>query len=299
MMHDPREVRPAHSTAEAAEQTRATGRGDRGGKGRGQGNRRAAKHGPDSEPGNRVTGAGLRTRSSKAEQERTVHLGDAPRDAGVAGLGLPSAQGKGGSRRRRGDVGGVRGRARWQHRRPAPPREARRLPGEAVAAAVHPEGRRPAAAARHRGTRGQDRPAGAGGGAERDLRGGLPRLLLRVPTGALPARCAGCARLRDHPAGGELGPRRRHPGVLRQHQPRLDDAVPGAPDRRPPCAPADSQVAEGRGHGGGGVDGEHGRHAPGRGDLAAPGEHLPELRLRPLSTTSGRTSGASAKRPAR
>ena len=31
---------------------------------------------------------------------------------------------EGGSRRRRGDVGGVRGRARWQHRRPAPPRDA-------------------------------------------------------------------------------------------------------------------------------------------------------------------------------
>jgi hypothetical protein len=123
---------------------------------------------------------------------------------------------------------------------------------------------------------------GAGGGAERDLRDGLPRLLLRVPTGALPARCAGCARLRDHPAAGELGPRRRHPGVLRLHQPRVDDAVPGAPDRRPPCAPADSQMAEGRGHGGGGVDGEHGGDAPGRGDLAAPGEHLPALRLRPL-----------------
>ena len=57
------------------------------------------------------------------------------------------------------------------------------------------------------------------------------------------------------PAGGELGPRRRHPGVLRQHQPCVDDAVPGAPDRRPPCAPADSEMGEGRGHGGGGVDG--------------------------------------------
>jgi hypothetical protein len=53
----------------AAEQTRATGRGGRGGKGRGQGNRRAAKHGPDSEPGNRVTGAGLRTAIEKSGRQ--------------------------------------------------------------------------------------------------------------------------------------------------------------------------------------------------------------------------------------
>src|ERR671916_2562638 len=55
----PREVRPAHSTGEAAEQTRArTGRGGRGGKGRGRGNRGAAKHDPYAETGRRVTGAG-------------------------------------------------------------------------------------------------------------------------------------------------------------------------------------------------------------------------------------------------
>ena len=68
-----------------------------------------------------------------------------------------------------------------QHRRPAPPRDARRLPGEAVAAAVHPEGGRPATAARHRRAGGQDRPAGAGRGAERDLRG---RTSSASPTGS-------------------------------------------------------------------------------------------------------------------
>ena len=251
----PREVRPVHSTREAAEQTRATGRGGRGGKGRGRGNRGAAKHGPDAEPGRRVTGAGPRTRSGEAEQAGTVHRADAPPDAGPAGLGLPSAQAEGCSRRRWGDVGRVCGVARCQHRRPAPPRDARRVPGEAVAAAVHPEARRPATAARHRGAGGQGRPARARGGAERHLRDGLPRLLLRVPSRALPARRAGRARLRDQSATGELDPGRRHPVLLRPHQPRLDDAVPGAPDRRPPCAPAGGQMAEGRGHGGGGVDG--------------------------------------------
>ena len=68
------------------------------------------------------------------------------------------------------------------------------VPGEAGPQGVHPEGGRAAAAARRRRAGGQDRPAGDGRGAERHLRGGLPRLLVRVPAGAQPARCAGCAR---------------------------------------------------------------------------------------------------------
>ena len=44
---------------------------------------------------------------------------------------------------------------------------------------------------------GQDRPAGHGRGAERHLRDGLPRLLVRVPAGAQPAQRAGRAVRRD------------------------------------------------------------------------------------------------------
>ena len=46
--------------------------------------------------------------------------------------------------------------------------------------AVHPQARA-GNAARHRRAGGQDRPARGGGGAERHLRDGLPRLLLRLP----------------------------------------------------------------------------------------------------------------------
>ena len=60
------------------------------------------------------------------------------------------------------------------------------LPGEAIAQGVHPEGGRAAAAARHRRAGGQDRPAGRRRGAQRHLRGGLPRLLVRVPAGRSP-----------------------------------------------------------------------------------------------------------------
>src|SRR6266849_10430242 len=68
--------------------------------------------------------------------------------------------------------------------RARPPGE---LPGAAVAAPVHSEAGWAAAAAGHRSAGGQDRPAGGGRGAERDLRGRLPRVLVRVPAGTQPA----------------------------------------------------------------------------------------------------------------
>ena len=61
------------------------------------------------------------------------------------------------------------------------------IPGKAVSQGVHTEARRAATAARSRSAGGQDPPAGGGRGAERDLRVRLPRLLVRVPAGALPA----------------------------------------------------------------------------------------------------------------
>ncbi|MBV8107172.1 MAG: DUF2924 domain-containing protein [Hyphomicrobiales bacterium] len=57
------EVGPAHSSAEASEQGGLGCCGARGAKGRGQGECGSAKHGPDAEPGSRVTGAGPHTRS--------------------------------------------------------------------------------------------------------------------------------------------------------------------------------------------------------------------------------------------
>jgi hypothetical protein len=43
-----------------------------------------------------------------------------------------------------------------------------------------------------------------------DLRGGLSRLLVRIPAKARPARRAGCALRRDHDEEGELGARSGH-----------------------------------------------------------------------------------------
>ena len=46
------------------------------------------------------------------------------------------------------------------------------------------------------------------------LRGGLPRLLVWIPTGARPARCAGCSPRRDLPETSELGARFGYPGLF-------------------------------------------------------------------------------------
>ena len=58
----------------------------------------------------------------------------------------------------------------------------------------------PAASACGRSPGGQDRPTGGGRAAECDLRGGLPRILVRVPAWARHARCAGCTLCRDRTA---------------------------------------------------------------------------------------------------
>src|SRR6202048_4582796 len=56
------EVGPARSSEEASEQSGLGRCGARGAKGRGRGECGAAKHGPDAEPGSRVTRAGPHTR---------------------------------------------------------------------------------------------------------------------------------------------------------------------------------------------------------------------------------------------
>src|SRR4029077_4262484 len=49
-----------------------------GAKGGGRGECEPAKHGPGAEPGNRVTGAGAHTASSKAKEEGEVHSAPPP-----------------------------------------------------------------------------------------------------------------------------------------------------------------------------------------------------------------------------
>src|SRR5665811_364964 len=70
-------VRLRHSSCEADEQGGAIRCGVGGAKGGGQGECEPAKHGPDSEPGNRVTGAGAHTarRENTAKRRHTPEVG--------------------------------------------------------------------------------------------------------------------------------------------------------------------------------------------------------------------------------
>ena len=76
---------------------------------------------------------------------------------------------------------------------------------------------------RGRRSRGQDCSRRGREGAERDLRGGFPRVLVWVPAGTWPARCAGHGVGRDRQPQGELGTRRRHSFVFRHGRPEMDD----------------------------------------------------------------------------
>src|SRR5450759_3014985 len=71
-------VRLRHSSWEADEQSGAIRCGAGGAKGGDQGECEPAKHGPDTESGNRVTGAGAHTAKSKAKEEGEVHIAPPP-----------------------------------------------------------------------------------------------------------------------------------------------------------------------------------------------------------------------------
>src|SRR6476659_7512407 len=174
------EVRPRHSSDEAGEQRRATVCGVGGAKGGGRGERGTGPHAPDAGPGKRVPGTGPRTARCTDTEEGTVHRAPPPRHSRPAADVVLRSRATGGPWRGRADVAGLRGRPRRPDRGSAPAGPPGSVPGTARPPRVHPQGGRQPAPAGHRGAGGQDRPTGHGGGAERGLRGRLPRLLVRV-----------------------------------------------------------------------------------------------------------------------
>src|ERR1051325_2277732 len=132
----------------------------------------------------RVHEALARVRSSTAKEAGTVHRALPPhRDRG-SGSGVLRAQARRGAGRGSTCVEGLRGRPRAQARGPARTGPTRSVPGVAEPAGLYPEAGRTKASACGRRAGGQDRPTGGGRTAECDLRGRLPRVLIRVPTGA-------------------------------------------------------------------------------------------------------------------
>ena len=188
---------PAMSHREADEQGGAI----RCGAGGGRGKCGPAQHAPGAGPGKRVTGAGPHRASCKAKEGGEVHGALPPSQHRPARSRLRRTRRGRRCGRRRSDMDGVRGEPRAQPRGPARPSSPGSVPGAAEPAGVHPEAGWPTTPACGRRSRRQDRPEGDSRGAERGLRGRLPRILLRVPTRARGARCARRARCRVRARG--------------------------------------------------------------------------------------------------
>src|SRR5215469_6270656 len=188
-----REVGLRYSSYEAGEQSAAlcgascrgvlrSGAG--GAKGGDQGECGPAKHAPDTGSGKRVTGAGAHTESRKGKEEGEVHRALPPHQHRPARRGVLCTQGE----RRPGcgstDLEGLRGRPRAQSRGFARSGPSGSVSGVAQSAGVHTQAGRSTTPACGRCFGGQDRPTGSGRTAECDLRGGLPRSVVRIPAGA-------------------------------------------------------------------------------------------------------------------
>src|SRR6202795_5411897 len=101
-------------------------------------------------------------------------------------------------------MAGLRRISRRETERPARASASGQLSSPTCQKDLHPEGGRLQAATQHSVPGGQDRPTGGRVRSGGHLRGGFSRLLVWVPTGARPARCAGRSPRRDLPEASEL-----------------------------------------------------------------------------------------------
>ena len=104
----------------------------------------------------------------------------------------------------RSDVGRIWTRPGGTACRPARTNPSRSVSSATVTKSLDPESRWKATTIGDRGAGRQSRPARGGDGSQPDLGRGLSGLFVRIPAGAQPARCTGCAVGRNHAQEGEL-----------------------------------------------------------------------------------------------
>jgi hypothetical protein len=195
----PWEVGRGRSTCEALERSHNRGGGEGGGKEPDRGELVQEQHVPSAVSGRRAQRSGTSATSCKEGQETEVHHASAPRLQRRRSQGRVLCFTQRRERwNRRGDMGTLRSGARAESRGSRRKVAARGVPSEARQARVHPQARWSTTADRGADAGGQDRPASGRAGAQRDLRGGLRRVFVRVPTTAQPASSAGRARRRNH-----------------------------------------------------------------------------------------------------
>ena len=167
----------------------------------------------DSRTGGEASGAGLHLAASS--DRRGMDAG------GVS----PDAEGWCDGHRRR-DGGGLREGTGGQSRGPLEPDQVRPLLRATGATAVHPQGGRITTPSGHPDLRRQGGAAGNTDAPGADLRGGLPSVLIRLPT-----RAVGPQRPRVRTCGGHgrrppVGDRRRYQEVLRHNLASAPEKLP-------------------------------------------------------------------------
>src|SRR6266542_793223 len=149
-----------------------------------QGECEPAKHAPDTESGKRDPGAGTRTESSKQKEEGEVHRALPSHQRRTSRSGVLRTPRECRSRRGRADVASLSGRPRAQSRGHARTASPGGVSAAAITAGLHSKAGWTTAPPRRRCAGRQDRSAGGDGGAQRDLRGRFPRVLVWIPTRA-------------------------------------------------------------------------------------------------------------------
>src|SRR3984885_12439018 len=166
-------VKPAN---EAARRRAASGA-----KGRDQGECGPANHGPDAEPGSRVTCAGSHTRSRNQEQSTAANHTPASCQRRCFAGGILRTEEERRAWGRWADVDTIRGGLGGKPPKPSRACAWGRVSSAGLPSTVYSEGGWAASTAGHCRAGGQDCPSGGGGDPDAYLRDGVPGVQLRVP----------------------------------------------------------------------------------------------------------------------
>src|SRR5215469_11486366 len=204
-----RRVARSCTTCEVPEQRRKTVGGGCGGKTTDQGEHGADDRVPDSMLGQRVERAEPCAGGSKKGSAVTIHCATTPCFRSFTSGQFLCVETRSCSRSGWNDMEGLRDGPGQAAGGLTQPRASGHVSSATFQESLHTQGGWTTATPGHCCPRGQNRSARRGYGPQSNLRGGLQGVLIRIPTGTPPARCAGCVVDGDHEEESELGAGRR------------------------------------------------------------------------------------------